>query len=368
MKELIDKLSLLLEGCYNDGKFFNTLESLVNGNHFIEVHLTTLYGDFDEETRVLLFYIYNRELISNREIFFKKRGSLAPNHSFGKKSIIDDFQIIQQNLQTESERCDEITKLLYQYLIPDNDMKNRESANPSIEYIYYDNVMISHEVDGAHADKTKDEIVISLQEEKIPTTKNQLVEGDWVDLLSEESKKDISHYNNNMCGVEKIGITPRLAYLFKIVEHEFHKHFIYNLEEIVDSAKLLKEESKKWIEKNRKKEGILIKNCKKIEKLRDKHRPGGLHLGYLVLFQLGLCQGLPRGTKPLSYMNKKQIKLLKGNEHIIRSIKRMGDERNTIVHVVGQDESTTSYNRTIFEVISLLEIFAKLNKLKKTDR
>ena len=353
MKKLTDSLIKLVQNNVKSGTYYYTMESLKQGNHFLEVNLHGIFAGWDT-TAIIIGYLYDDQFYENRKEVFEKRGFWGPDTSMGKTMVIEDFKTIQKNLGIESEKCDEIQDCLNDWMIDD--------LHPSLEYIYFGNSIIFHEVDGAHADLDVEDLSIVYNSDQMPKSTRLEIGGDWVRSLDEETQKCVNNYNR-VCKLDDAPIDTVLVPLYKAIENEYRKFFLYNIEEILISAKDLITETEKWSNRDKKRLGLLYKNCSQMIENRDKYRPGGLGVIHTLLYHLGLCNGLPAGTKNISFLSENDLKLVKEFEHLIASLQRMAAERNKIIHdpSLGEENEPSPYDRTRYELIGLLKLFSRLD-------
>ena len=356
MKNLTDEITKVIHRNIDSGSYYFTMESLKQGNHFLEINLHGIYNGWDS-TVIIIGYLYDGQFWKNRREVFNKRGFWGPDTSIGKAIVIEDFKTIQNNLMIESEKCDGITYCLNDWQIDD--------LLPSLEYMYYGNCIISHEVDGAHADYDDKKLSIVYNNDQMPKSTRLDIDGDWVELLDKESQDCVINYNK-VCNLEKAPIESLLVPLYKATENEYRKFYLYNIEEILDSAKSLIVEQENWKSRDKKRLGLLRKNCEQIIKNKDKYLPGGLAVLHTLLYHLGLCKGLPTGTKNISFFSENDLKLAKEYEHLIASLKRIAAERNKVIHdpSLNKEYESSPYDRTRYELIGLLKLFSKLNQKK----
>ena len=356
MKNFIDEITNAIQRSIDSGSYYFTIESLKHGNHFLEINLHGIYTGWDS-TAIIIGYLYDGQFWKNRREVFNKRGFWRPDTLIGKTILTEDFKIIQNNLLIESEKCDRVLHCLNDWHIDD--------LLPSLEYMYYGNCIISHEVDGAHADLDVEDLSIVYNSDQIPKSTRLEIEGDWVRSLDEETQKCVDNYNN-LCKVDNTTIDTLLMPLYKAIENEYRKFYLYNIEEILVSAKDLIKETEKWSNRDKKRLGLLYKNCSTMIKNRDKYRPGGLGVLHTLLYHLGLCNGLPVGTKNISFLSEDDLKLVKKFEHLIASLQRMAAERNKIIHdpSLGEENEPSPFDRTRHELTGLLKLFSKFDYKK----
>lgn len=351
MKSITDNIIKLIRKNVESGAYYFTMESLRKGNHVLELHLCASIDDSLDFARIIIGFFYKGRFWTDRKELFNERGFLDPDTSMGKPLVIEDFKIIQKNLLIESDKNNELTKYI-------NDSGSSD-FNPSIEFMYYGNCIISHECEGPFDDLDVEKLSIVFKNYQ---NKKLEIDGNWVRSLNEETQKCVDNYNT-LCKLGNAPIDALLMLLYKAIENEYRKFYLYNIEEILVSARDLIKETEKWSNRDKKRLGLLYKNCSKMIKNRDKYNPGGLIAIHTLLYHLGLCNGLPVGTKNISFLSEDDLKLVKKFEHLIASLQRMAAERNKIIHdpSLGEENEPSPFDRTRYELIGLLKLFSRLD-------